>query len=255
MKKKTAARFEFLTGDTPYDELRETIVFIHGACINSYFWLNQIDSLDKEVNVVSIDLPGRCGFDSPEYSSVSKYAEYVLDFITEQNYKNSFICGVSMGGAIVIDILLNNPGFVKGGIIINSGARLKVRELVYDSIKKDFKAFKKAMMELGISSKSSAEDILKYTDRVTIENSETAIRDFDACAGFDLMEELHRINKKTLVMTASEDTAAPVKYGEYLRDNIKNAEYVKINNAGHLSPLESPESVNIEILKFIKKTA
>jgi pimeloyl-ACP methyl ester carboxylesterase len=55
------------------------------------------------------------------------------------------------------------------------------------------------------------------------------------------------------VLTASDDNLTPVKYGNYLGENIRNAQMANIEDAGHMSPLEKPDEVNKVISEFLQQ--
>lgn len=251
MEKKKYKNFEYLSCSQPLIEDRKNLVLIHGASINSYFFINQFEFLCKKLNVYAPDLPGRGGVEAFKNPSVRDYSDYIFDFIKELEIEKPVVCGVSMGGAIVLDMLAEKTTELAGGIVINSGARLKVHDVVYMSIKNDFNSFKKGLLYFGISQKSDPNKFIDKLDLFCVEEPLTAIKDFDACTGFDMMDELSRIKQKVLILTAAEDKSTPVKYGLYLKDNIKNSKYMELSDCGHLSPLEKPDDVNSQILKFM----
>lgn len=85
-----------------------TIVFIHGNTLNSEFFTPFIESnlnLFSNYQIIAIDLPG-CGesekFD--EYS-LSFFAEFLIDFITNLECENVSIVGHSLGGHIALQAL------------------------------------------------------------------------------------------------------------------------------------------------------
>ena len=84
-------------------------------------------------------------------------------------------------------------------------------------------------------------------------SAKTAEMDFMACDAFDRMGSLSAIQVPVLVITGSDDLVTPGKYGTYLHENIKNSYRYVVKDAGHLSPLESPEIINEQIGLFLKK--
>ena len=86
-------------------------------------------------------------------------------------------------------------------------------------------------------------------------NPYVVYNDFMACDSFDVMNRLSDITQPVLVMTASEDTLSPPKYGAYLGANIRNAKTVSIEGAGHMSPVEKPDVVNTVIEDYVNSLA
>jgi len=79
-----------------------------------------------------------------------------------------------------------------------------------------------------------------------------ALRNFKACDGFDLRGRLGDVEAPTLIIAVSDDKLTPVKWAEYLRDNIKGSRLVVIEGAGHASMLEKPKEFNEALINFIQ---
>jgi pimeloyl-ACP methyl ester carboxylesterase len=65
-------------------------------------------------------------------------------------------------------------------------------------------------------------------------------------------EELRRINVPTLIMVGEKDDWTPPSFSRLLHDQIPSSKLVILEDAGHCLPLERPERLNTEILKFLK---
>jgi len=252
MKKQKKDKFHFLQKPENFDENKKSIVFIHGASINSYFFVNQLNFFSNEFNVFAPDLPGRNKGDEKGLQSVSEYADFIIDFIEKMKLEKPHICGISMGGAIVLDILARPYENIERAVIINSGARLKVLDMVFGSVKNAFQDFKKGMVKFGVSKDFDFTKIEPDAYKACIDNPMTALADFNACNNFDLMNSLEKIEKKVLILGASEDVSTPLKYGKFLEENIKNSQFKIIEGCGHLSPMEKPVEINNAIYEFIK---
>jgi len=252
VEKQKIKKFNFLQNPKEFDENKKSIIFIHGASINSNFFVNQLNFFSNEFNVFAPDLPGRNVGDEIPSKNISGYADFIIDFIEEMKLEKPHICGISMGGAIVLDLLVREYENIDSAIIINSGARLKVLDMVFTSVQNAFDDFRKGMINFGVSENFDVAKIEAEAYKATIDNPYTAISDFNACNDFDLMGRLDKIDKKVLILGATEDVSTPLKYGKYLNDHIKNSQFKVIEGAGHLSPMEKPDEVNSEIYKFLK---
>lgn len=69
----------------------------------------------------------------------------------------------------------------------------------------------------------------------------------------DLKGLIPNIKSPTLLIWGENDTATPYSDAEYMKENIKDAGIVKIENAGHFSFLENPYLVNKVLESFLKK--
>ncbi|TYT73821.1 alpha/beta fold hydrolase [Desulfobotulus mexicanus] len=252
MKKSPFVCFQ---GEAPFDPEKPSLLFIHGAGLNGRFWKLQMEGLNSSANCFAITLPGREASQLPACTSVAEQAAHISEFLNHMEIKKPFLCGISMGGAIVLTLLANNPSGFSGGIIINSGARLRVNPGIFEMLEKDFKNFRNLQIQLSISPSTPADTVKPLLDAASTDNPETICKDFRACDGFDIMERLHRITAPVLILTASDDQLSPVKYGHYLKEHIPGSLMECIEGAGHLSPLETPLAVNQAILNFISSPA
>jgi pimeloyl-ACP methyl ester carboxylesterase len=105
--------------------------------------------------------------------------------------------------------------------------------------------------------KNSRRDILSLKlinlPRITPNRSIVACRDFEACDKFNIMNRLKEIRLSTLIICGLEDQLTPVKYSEYLKNNIPNSRLEIVTDAGHMVMLERPAEFNEKSENFIKE--
>ncbi|MCW7754370.1 alpha/beta hydrolase [Desulfobotulus sp. H1] len=243
--------FVWFQGNAPFDPEKPTLLFIHGAGLDGRFWQRQMEGLTSSVNCLAITLPGRKTSQLPACTTVAEQASHITAFLDEIKIEKPFICGISMGGAIVLTLLTDNSTRFSGGIIINSGARLRVNPMIFEMVEKDCNHFKNLQTQLSISPSTPADTVKPILDAASIDRPETILKDFRACDDFDIMDRLHQITAPVLILTASDDQLSPVKYGQYLKDHISGSTLICIDRAGHLSPVEAPQPVNRAIADFL----
>ena len=251
MYESEANGIAFIAGRWPLDEDLSTVVFIHGSGGTSILWHAQVEALADEMNTVALDLPGRGRSGGEGMKCIEDYTAVVDGFVEAIEVPQPVPCGLSIGGAIVLQLLLDKPGKYKAGIVVNSGARLRVMPLIFEAIEKDYEGFLNASYTTGISEKTDPSRIKPLVDSMAECPPEVAMGDFGACDSFDVMERLAEIDLPVLVLTASEDKLTPVKYGTFLADHIGNSSIVHIEDAGHLSPMEKPDEVTQAISEFV----
>ena len=243
----------FTCGHWPLDPEKPTLIFIHGAASNKAFWNRQVDYFTEIVNAVAVDLPGHGASQGPGKEKISDYAAAVLDFIDAIQAPRPIPCGLSMGGAITQQLLVSRKDRFPAGILINTGARLKVLPILFETIEKNYADFVESLFAFAISGKSNAEKLRPEIEAGTICLPAVASGDFRACDGFNVTAALGAIGVPVLVLTAADDKLTPVKYGTFLAGSIKNAEMATIEDAGHFSPIEKPLEVNRSIHEFLKR--
>jgi len=251
MIKMNIKNIPFIAWNWPLDPSLPTIIFIHGAGSSRNFWKSQIQGLSEFFNTVAIDLPGHGENSMEGMISIDDYARSVEDFLLELNPPSPVPCGLSMGGAITLTLLLNNTVKFKAGIIVNSGARLKVMPAIFDLIKNNYNGYTSSILSIGTSPKTDPSKLQDIINDAKNCSPDVVYNDFTACNTFDVTEKLNSIDIPVLVLTAEEDKLSPKKYGEFMAKHIAGSTHVNISDAGHFSPLEQPEEVNEAISRFI----
>ena len=144
----------YSAGAWPPNPDRPTVVFIHGSGLTKGLWHYQVDALAARMNTVAIDLPGHGESNPPALTRVEDLAEGVMRFIESQRLPRPIPCGLSLGGAIALQMLLDYPQKLAGGILIGTGARLRVHPAIFEALEKDFHGFTDSMEFYGASPKT-----------------------------------------------------------------------------------------------------
>jgi pimeloyl-ACP methyl ester carboxylesterase len=244
----------FVAGIWPLELTKPTLVFIHGAGGTSALWRGQVDVLASRANTVALDLPGRARSGGPAMNGMRDYAKRVMDFVEDIEAPQPIPCGLSLGGGIVQQLLLDYPDRFASAILIATGARLRVMPMILEGIEKNYDAHLASTASFAASPKTDPALIQPLVDEMAKCPAEVALGDFQACDAFDVMERLSEIQVPVLLITAEDDQLTPPKYGDYLERHIKNTERVHLLDAGHLSPLEKPAEVNQAIIGFLNRT-
>jgi pimeloyl-ACP methyl ester carboxylesterase len=230
------------------------LIFIHGSGQSSLFWQDQITALASTCNAVAIDLPGHGQSPGPLLCDVLACASAVGQFVDAIYAPMPVICGLSLGGAIALTLLLEDAGRFSAGVLINTGARLRVTEAILETIKSDYPAYLRMVPEFALApSNRSNPRILEKISACAEPSAKVATCDFTACNQFDVMSELARIKVPVLVLAATEDSLTPSKYATFLANQIPEAELLNIAGAGHFSPLEQPATVSAAISDFVSR--
>ncbi len=251
MEIKIENGIEFLCGSWPLNNSKPTLIFISGAGMNFNLWKSQVGAFNDSANAVAVNLPGHGNSAGSGKDKISDYANELVKFIKETGIENPIPCGLSMGGAITLELLINNQKMFKGGIIINSGSRLRVMDAIFLSIKQDYEAYVKSTGSFVLSEKSDKNIFQPLLEKATEDNPDITYNDFAACNTFDVMDKLDSINSPVLIIAAKEDNNTPLKYSTFMNEKLKNSRLEIIEDAGHMTPMEKPEEVNDKIKEFI----
>ena len=252
MQERKIKGIGYVTGSWPLVQHQATIVFIHGVGGSSSFWHYQINNLPR-VNTLAIDLPGHGRSDGQGLNSIEEYASAVIDFIYAIKVPNPIPCGLSMGGAIALQLLLDYSESLEAGILLNTGARLKVAPVIFETLENNYDDYLEMMGRIVSAKNTDIELVKRFKEETARCRPEVIRRDFQACNDFDVMQRLGSISLPVLVVSAEEDQMTPPKYAEYLIKHIPTAVGAHITNAGHILPIENPGSFNRTITEFISQ--
>jgi pimeloyl-ACP methyl ester carboxylesterase len=255
MERRVSGDIAFVCGRWPLDEQKSTLVFIHGAGESSLLWHAQVEGLGDRANTVALDLPGHGCSGGAARQTVQDYAAVVVDFASAIAAPRPIPCGLSMGGAITQQLLIDQPARFAAGVIVSSGARLRVLPSILETIAADMRAYVAMIDRMGFSEKTPA-----AVKRPFLEDSLRAAPavvhgDFKACDRFDAMARLGAIRAPVLIVSAEDDRLTPPKYGLFLEKSIPGAVHRRIPDAGHFVPLERPQEVDAAIRDFLDANA
>ena len=241
----------FMAEPWPFYPDRPTLVFIHGSAMSKSSWESQVRGLSDRFNTIALDLPGHGDSPGDGHDSITVYGEAVKRFIDDVDPPHPVPCGLSLGGGIVQHLLINFPERFMAGILINTGARLRVLPLIFDAIRDNYDGFIQMTHLGGVAPVNQSPALAEKIRALMTCPPEVALKDFTACDRFDVMARLSEINVPVLIISGNDDTTTPPKYAAYLAEHIAGAELVTIPNAAHLAPLEQAWTVNDAIAGFL----
>lgn len=247
--------FAFIAEPWPFEPDRPTLLFIHGAGMSKSFWARQVTGLSHAANCVAADLPGHGESLGPGAKTIDEYSDRVLEFVDLLCLGSPVLCGHSMGGAIAQNLLIGNPGVFRAGVLISTGARLKVLPLVFETLEKGMDTFADLTLSVALAEPHRTDAIRAEVRKSMTSDPAVAKDDFTACNAFDVMDRLSTIDMPVLVIGSSEDLSTPLKYSKYLADSIPGARLVVIDGAGHFAPIEKAGEVNAAIAGFLNRLA
>lgn len=231
---------------------RPVLILVHGAGGSHLDWPADIRRLPN-ARVITVDLPGHGRSKGAIRTTINQYAEDIGLLISELELMNVIVAGYSMGGAIALQIGLNNLPTIVGLVLIATGARLRVANQIFDLINNDFLEAVNFINSTGWSSNTPQEVIARGFDQLSQTNPSVLYNDFVACDSFDIMSQLPSIQVPALVINGTIDNRTPPKYGRYLADHLAMAEYFEIEGAGHMVAIEQSRLVAEAISRFIER--
>jgi len=169
------------------------------------------------------------------------------------------VVGLSMGGMIAFQLVVDHPELVRSLVIVNSGPELVLRTWQQKlAIYQRFAIVRLfGMRKMGemLSSRLLPEPKWAARRRLFIErwarNDKSAyLRATRALIGWSVSKHLPSIQQPTLVVTADRDYT-PVAFKEAYAAQMPNARLAVIANARHMLPIELPGDFNQTVLSFL----
>ena len=229
----------------------QTIIFIHGAGGSAATWFMQLRGLSSDYHIVAIELNGHGKTpDRAEEDVLHSYMHDVHEVVTK--FDKPFLAGHSMGGALTQLYALNHPEYLRGIILVGTGAKLRVTPVVFNLLDNDFEGYVEAVGNFMFHEDASEEMIEASKHEVRMCPVQIIRRDFELCDKFDIMDTVEKIKSPTLILVGDGDVMTPVKYSTYLKDKIEDSVMHVIEGAGHSVMLERFGVFNELIANWVK---
>ncbi|MBW2369351.1 MAG: alpha/beta hydrolase [Deltaproteobacteria bacterium] len=228
-----------------------SLILIHGSGGDHTHWPPALRNLSS-AGVYALDLPGHGNSSGTGRRNVDEYADVVERFIHSLNLSSVILAGHSLGGAIAQTLALRAPEWLTGLILVGTGARLRVVPEFLQGFRTDFQAAAQALTDWLFSDTTPIDLKMSTEKKLLATDPDVVIGDFTACAGFDIMDRVSEIHLPTLVISADKDKLTPIKYGQFLCEQIRDAQHTIIGGAGHMMALEASEAFVQAIGNFIE---
>lgn len=228
------------------------VILIHGAGGTHLHWPAQVRRLPGH-RIYALDLPGHGKSEGRGQQTIEAYCQHLIRWLESINIYRAVFVGHSMGGAISLTMALNHPEHVVAIGLIGSGARLRVAPVILENAANSttFPIAIKAIMEMAFSPQTNPRLMQLAGQRMGTTRPTVLHGDFLACNIFNIMEGLNKIRVPTLVVCGQDDQLTPVRYSQYLADQISKAQLKIIPEAGHMAMLEQPQAVADELSAFL----
>ena len=195
----------------------------------------------------AIGLPGH-----PEgigLKTVGEYVESVEEYLEKNAIRNPVLVGHSMGGAIAIEYALGHTD-LDGLVLVGTGARLRVSQDLMGMIMQDYRIASRSIAKMSVSPNCGEVLVEKIAQEILKVRAEVTYGDFEACNRFDRMNDVEKIDCRTMIICGADDQLTPPKYSRYLHEKIRNSRLHIIAGAGHSVMLEKHREFNLLLEAF-----
>jgi pimeloyl-ACP methyl ester carboxylesterase len=263
----------------------DPLVMIHGGSYGSFYnaedWELNFDGLAEHFRVIAYDRIGLGFSDNPRTDDdyvIGSSVDHAYAFIRGLGLGPAHIMGHSRGGYTAARLVLEHPEVCDTLIIVDSSSLMTPANPQYEAWDREAEQYSDLhdrMRYLVTANSWGPDHITPHYIDVAVEIDQlpktqaAKARQAANSARFkaDLVErqqETHgwiregRLQKPTLVMWAYDDPSATmdrcgIPCMNLIMPNVKDAEMVILNHAGHLVYRERPEAFNHAVTDFISR--
>jgi pimeloyl-ACP methyl ester carboxylesterase len=152
-----------------------------------------------------------------------------------------------------MSLALDHAEHVLGLCLVGAGARLRVAQALLESASSPstFYSAVETVVRCSFSPQVEPRLLELATKRMAETRPSVLYGDFLACDAFDEIGRVDSIRQPGLVLCGVHDQMTPVRYAQFLADNLPRAVLKTIPNAGHMVMLEQPKAVAKALADFL----
>lgn len=246
----------------------EPLLLIMGLGAPGAKWEPHAQAYEKHFRVLIPDNRGSGLSDKPEADSytIAEMAADMVGLLDAMGIDSAHINGISMGGAVAQYMAIHYPERVRSVILTNTFSHCCVSfrraiELLRDTCGVldgvtatrlcQWIIFAQPFQETNEAYMLQCEqEDLSYPHPMPAHAYKAQC---NAILGFDVREDLKKIQAPVLIVGGDRDLMIPVTVSEYMRDHIPGAELLLAKDGGHVQHWEQLEQYNRVTTEFLLK--
>ena len=237
--------------DDGFSEDRKSLVFVHGSGCDHTLWENQYQELGGDYNIAAVDLPGHRQSEGKGEQEVGLYVEWVRKIVEGLGLQRPVIVGHSLGAAVSLTFAVKYGEMLSGIIPVGSGVKMPVNEMILDGIRNNISSTLSLVARFSVTKENREKFLPSLIEDMLKVNPDVIYGDFLSCDRLDITKEISHIKVPTLLVCGENDKMTPPSLSMFMRDQIKGAELVLIEDAGHFVMWENVETFNRAVKDFI----
>jgi 3-oxoadipate enol-lactonase len=238
------------------------IVFIHGFPFNKSMWSRQVEALSKNFRVIAYDVRGHgnSGLGEKDFS-IELFVSDLIRLLKGLKIEKTILCGLSMGGYIALNAIVNFPEYFSGLILCDTNCIADTPETIQKRMKaietvekQGLARYAEENMENYFAPESfenrkeeiaAVRQMILKTSKLSVINTLLALsRRKETCS------QLHRIIVPVLILVGEKDKITPPEAAEAMQGKIDGSLLGIIRYAAHLSNMENPVQFNEQVMEF-----
>lgn len=246
---------------------KQTIVFLHGFPADSQVWNQQRQAFNSCFRTLAYDQRGFGKSSKPTGPyDVTAYAQDLRCVLDQFKIEKPILVGHSFGGQVALRFFSLFPDRVCKLVLVSANAKFSA------SPDYPFGVPAEALQQLGaLVQRNLREGITAFVNLAFPEPNTEALKQqlieqglqstqtvvlsfFQGIALTDLRSVLPSITVPTLIIHGTNDNIFSFQAGLFLRDNIRNSQFVAFENKGHFAFLTNPAKFTQVLRDFLRTT-
>ncbi len=242
----------------------QPVLFVHGFPFDHTMWRHQLAALSR-CKRIAPDLRGVGGSTTSlgaDGYSLARYADDLVAVLDACGCDAAAVCGLSLGGYIVFELLRRHPERVRAIILADTrpdadsaeGKRGR-RELALVAERDGPEGVIERLLPrlLGPASRATQPEVVEQVRAMARRWSLPALVGALRVLGDrpDSQETLRAVRVPALVVVGRDDEIAPPAVAEAMAKLVPRAQFHVVPAAGHLAPLEQPLATSRVLSDFL----
>ncbi len=238
------------------DGTGEPLLILNGIMMSTKSWQPFIPTLSDHFQIIRLDFldQGQSARLVGKTYTQEIQVDLIQALLLHLKLKSIHVCGISYGAEVALQFAIKYPQSTKRLMLFNCGAYTSPwlseigKSWILTGKTRDGAHYYKTTIPVIYSPHFYEEKIewMKKREQILIPIfSNPAFLDQMerltlSAESFDVRKDLSKINCPTFIISAEEDYLTPVFEQEYLSQNIKDSQWIKIPQTGHASMYEKP---------------
>ncbi len=248
------------------------LVFAHGFSATARMWEGQVRAFRDRYRVITYDARGQGRSEAP--GDPAAYTQPIMvedlhQLITHLGLTRPVVCGLSMGGNVVLNLALAHPEAVAGVVVCGTGAGSEKPEAWAETTIQGWIGLLEGPGVEAFAEMYLADPILAdYADRspaareflwnaITSNTAHGLALGLRGVVGrrptiYSLRDRLARVAVPASIVVGDRDHWC-TQVAAFLAATIPGAELIEIADSGHMVNLEQPEQFNRAVTRFLER--
>lgn len=238
----------------------QPLVFIHGLGSSTRDWEYQVGEFSRSYEVITFDLRGHGRSDKPPGPySIPMFAVDTAALLKELGVEPAHVVGVSLGGAVALQLALDRPGLVKTLTVVNAAPAMHgtAEEITQEVDRRvgivrqlGMGAIGEALSANLFPESGQAELRRTFVERLAENDPDAYAEATRSIAHWNVMDKIGNIRCPTLVI-ASEHDYSPVELKQSYVKLMPGAQLVVVQHAHHAVTMEKASEFNEILARFL----